>query len=113
MRQIQDTAALRNISYASSNTNTVTVTINAVASERHIIDQVIWSTDATPVANSAVTVTNVTDSNAVVSKWNVTATGPDSIAFTGGLPMAVSSTVTVVLVANAPVGLNHVTVLYR
>jgi hypothetical protein len=115
MVPMQDTTTLRKKAYLASNTNTITITLNAIADERHVIDQVFWSTDAVPVANTShITITNVTADNTVLCKWDMgNQFGATSITFKGGLAATVNAQVTVVMLADEAGVDNHMTVLYR
>ena len=114
MRPLQDTSSLRKNSYAESNTNTTTVTINAIAGERHVIDQIIWSTDTVPVANTShITITDTTSST-VLAVWDLgNQYGANQFTFEGGLAAPLNAAVTIVMVTNTAGDTNHLTVLYR
>lgn len=112
MKALSDTTTTRKSSYANSNTNTTTVTLAAITGERHVIDQIIWSTDVAPAANTSHI--TVTSGSTVKAKWDLSTTpGPYDLKFEGGLECGLSEQVTVVMVANTAGADSHLTVLYR
>lgn len=102
------------VAYGASNTNTITVTINARADHYVVIDQVIFSADTTPQSNAShVTITN-TASNAVVTKWDIPDANVSQVVFKDGLvASSLGGGTSVVMVAAQPSADNHITVLYR
>ena len=115
MVPIQDTITLRKNVYANSAENTITITLDAITNERHVIDQVIWSTDSVPIDNTShVTITDVTASNATLCKWDLgNQYGANQFTFKGGLAAGVNSQVTIVMTSDQAGADNHLIVLYR
>ena len=114
MRFMQDTATLRKNKYAESNTNTTTLTLAAIVGERHVIDQIIWSTDSVPVANTShITITDTT-ANSVLLRFDLgNQYGANQFTFEGGFAAPVNAALTIVLVTNTAGQTNHLTALYR
>lgn len=102
------------VAYSASNTNTVTITINARADHYVVIDQVIFSADTTPQSNASHVVITNTANNSVVTKWDLQDSGAQQVTFKDGLvASSLGGGASAVMVAAQPSSDNHVTVLYR
>lgn len=114
MRGLFNTWTQQKRAYAESNTNTVVITLNAIASEQHVLDYILWSIEETPVPGDAHLVVEDNTAGGTLLKVDLVAEGKDAIDFGGhSLECNASAKIKITLTCNTASDTNHLTVLYR
>lgn len=113
MNSLPDTTSVIKTAYATSNTNTTTLTLNAIADERHVIDWVIFSVDAKEGSKNHFTIRDST-TNTTILRTTAPSGRPNELTFGGGLPFEINRSVVLQLVSSdTPTTNNNITVGYR
>ena len=108
------TGAVQKKVYNTVDTNVVTITLNTITNERHVLDYILWSTEDTPAqGESHIIIFDVTANSAIVG-WDVVTAGHGDLNFGGqSLECPLNAKITITLTCNTASDSNHLFLLYR